>query len=236
MNRKPLPPRLCIGQVHVGIQESGKTYASKCVVDDAYDEGATIVVIDHYREWTSRYPFIVVTNVRDAEAALRKGWRLIVIQAPPMTRLPFVAILDWCLRTRDMLIVITEAHHYWPSQKRIGGGLDEQSAELIAGHRHYGCGFVADSQRPAQLSTSVLSSAKIIRVFAVTSDVDKKKLAEVAHGLDVAAEECVRRSFPKGQPRGDKSTRGWYVRWEVDNPDGPWPIERFDRSSRDDAK
>lgn len=216
-----LPAEYICGQTHVGVSGSGKTYAGARIAERCYDMGGRVLVLDIHREWSrqAQRPFAIVASPADCDRATAKGWRYLVAQPPDMVRMSHTPLIEWALRKRGVLVVVTEAHNYWPAHARPGAGLDQPSAELLTAYRHYGCGFVADSQRISQLSKTCTEQSTTLRVFAVVGNRDLQVLAEIAPGLTDAATQAAALSH-----RGYK---GYHAKVDMFSRVGPFPLVRL---------
>lgn len=216
----PLPPEFSRVQVHVGVSGSGKTYRAQRLAERAAQLGAKVLVIDIHREFTKegRLPMAVVSEPAHCDKAVAAGHRFLVAQPAEFLGLAHARLIEWGLRSRDTLFVITEAHRYWPSHARPGVALDAPSAELLTAYRHFGCGLIADTQRAAALSKTATEQASILRVFATVGRRDLDVLDDYARGLAQAATDAAGRLA-----RGEA---GWHVCVDTRTRMGPFTLTR----------
>ncbi|MDO8537424.1 MAG: ATP-binding protein [archaeon] len=90
------------------------------------------------------------------------------------------------------LLILEEAHQFIPEQSSREYALAKGIMETIAREgRKFGCSLCLISQRPIQLSTTVLSQCNTHIILRITNPYDLKHISESSEALDKRSEEML---------------------------------------------
>ncbi|MDO8626958.1 MAG: ATP-binding protein, partial [Candidatus Diapherotrites archaeon] len=90
------------------------------------------------------------------------------------------------------LLILEEAHQFIPEMSSRETALAKGIMETIAREgRKFGCSLCLISQRPIQLSTTVLSQCNTHIILRITNPYDLKHISESSESLDKRSEEML---------------------------------------------
>lgn len=197
------PPSLPICEVCIDPQ---RAVAEKCKMS-----GSCVVVPDlpTAQKRIEKTGFVVLRPLRDRR-----------LGTPPRREISLIErIASWALDTRNLDLVIPEAHMDFALEDDLGMGV--QTRQLITQYRSYGIAVALDTQFFASISMKVRKSVNTYRIFGLASGTpDMEQVRKLGGPALVAAiEECAKR-HAAGQP-------GWHVFLDPRNPANKPQIERF---------
>lgn len=198
----------------VGVSGAGKTYSVKRDVERCALHHP-IIVVDSMREWSDVPRWLaphasLAASVKDAREHVKSGKRLVIVAADGDPVSPAVAACEWALAHPTLAgVAIPEAHEVAPS----GGRLPAPISRCLTAYRHFGVRLWLDTQRLARVSTTATELARVVRVFALTGDVDFRRVRDLGRdgrALEEAVRQCADRldAWARGE---DPDGQGWHV-------------------------
>jgi len=83
----------------------------------------------------------------------------------------------------------------------------ESVYELVDMNRHYGVGLLGVARRPAQVHTDMVELADNVIIFRLTGAADKRRLRDIADGLDDAVASLDDYQYVQVKPDGEYAVR-----------------------------
>lgn len=179
---------------YFGMSGSGKTYALKNDVYNAYRAGDRVLVLDIAEEWHKGPKDIVATRFRQGgieraiESLEKRQTRFAIVQDFEIESFDAESAAQWAIDNQGTL-AIAEAHNVYPSEKkRPTKAMDK----LITAWRHRKSALYWDSQRISRMNRTVVEQTTRLHMFAVVGDRDLDVVSGIHRDLPEKALEAAR--------------------------------------------